>query len=96
MWQDKVNGLFELLGGLFIMLTCIKLYRDKKVRGLSFVHIAYFTAWGYWNIHYYPHLGQWVSFAGGLGVVGVNTIWLGMLIYYIRKERNGKDKNCIS
>ena len=34
-WQDKVNGLFELLGGLFIMLTCMKLYRDKKVRGIS-------------------------------------------------------------
>ena len=60
MWQDQVNGLFELLGGLFISLTCIKLYKDKKVRGLSFVHIAYFTMWGYWNIHYYPHLGQWV------------------------------------
>lgn len=86
--------MFEFLGGLFITLSCIKLYRDKKVRGVSFVHVAYFTAWGYWNIHYYPHLEQWVSFAGGLGVVLTNTVWLVMLIWYIRKERN--DKNNIS
>ncbi|MCK4824354.1 hypothetical protein KA005_51860 [bacterium] len=94
MWQDWLNGMFEFLGGLFITLSCIKLHRDKKVRGVSFIHVAYFTAWGYWNIHYYPHLGQWISFAGGLSVVLVNTIWLGMLIYYTRRERN--DKNHIS
>ncbi len=94
MWQDWLNGIFELLGGLFITLSCIKLHQDKKVRGVSFIHVAYFTAWGYWNIHYYPHLEQWMSFAGGLSVVLINTIWLGMLIHYIRKERN--DKNNIS
>jgi len=94
MWQDKVNGLFELLGGLFIMLSCIRLYKDKKVRGVSVVAITYFTLWGYWNIHYYPHLNQWVSFIGGLCVVIVNTTWLIMMIYYIRKERN--DKHSIS
>lgn len=86
MWQDKVNGLFELLGGLFIMLSCIKLFRDKKVRGVSFIHIAYFTAWGYWNIEYYSNLEQWVSFVGSLAVTGINTVWLIMLIYYLRKE----------
>ena len=90
MWQDQINGLFELLGGLFITLSCIKLYRDKKVRGVSFVHIAYFTAWGYWNIEYYSNLKQWTSLAGSLAVTLINTVWLGMLIYYIRKERNDK------
>lgn len=88
MWQDHVNGLFELLGGFFITLSCIKLYEDKKVRGVSFVHIAYFTVWGYWNIEYYSNLGQWVSFAGSLAVTGINTVWLGMLIWYLRKEKN--------
>ena len=87
MWQDNVNGLFEFCGGLFILLSCIKLYKDKKVRGVSVIGIAYFTLWGYWNIHYYPHLGQWTSFVGGLCVVLVNTAWLGQMIYYIRKEK---------
>lgn len=88
MWQDILNGIFESLGGLFITLSCIKLHRDKKVKGVSFIHVAYFTLWGYWNIHYYPHLDQWLSFAGGLVVVLTNTIWLGMLFYYLRKEKH--------
>lgn len=95
-WQDSVNGLFELLGGLFITLSCIKLYKDKKVRGVSFVHIAYFTLWGYWNIEYYSNLGQWTSLVGSLVVTLINTVWLGMLIWYIRKEKNDKNKNSIS
>jgi len=86
-WSDVINGIFELLGGLFITLSCIKLHRDKKVRGVSFVHVAYFTAWGYWNIHYYTNLDQWLSFAGSLAVTLVNTVWLGMLIWYIKKEK---------
>lgn len=94
MWQDKLNGLFELLGGMFITLSCIKLYKDKKVRGVSFIHIAYFTAWGYWNLEYYSHLKQWTSFFGSLAVTLINTLWLAMLIWYVRKERH--DKNRIS
>ena len=94
MWQDSINGLFELLGGVFITLSCIKLYEDKKVRGVSFIHIAYFTAWGYWNIEYYSNLEQWVSFAGSIAVTGINTVWLAMLIWYIRKEKH--DRNSIS
>lgn len=89
MWQDKLNGVFELLGGFFIMLSCIRLHRDKKVRGVSFVHIAYFTLWGYWNIEYYSNLNQWVSLLGSLTVTLVNTIWLAMLLYYLQKEKRG-------
>ena len=94
MWQDNVNGLFELLGGFFILFSVLKLYKQKKVRGVSAIGISYFAAWGYWNIYYYPHLNQWFSFVGGLFVVLINTFWLGQIIYYLRKERN--DKNCIS
>lgn len=87
MWEDNVNGLFELLGGLFILFSCVKLYRDKKVRGVSFKHVTYFTLWGYWNIHYYMNLDQWMSLVGSLSVTLINTFWLGQIIYYIRKER---------
>jgi len=91
MWQDWLNGTFELLGGLFILLSCVKLYRDKKVRGVSPVAIGYFTLWGWWNCHYYPHLGQWTSFIGGLSTAIVNTTWILMMIYYIRKGRHDKN-----
>jgi hypothetical protein len=88
MWQDWLNGVFELAGGAFILFSCIKLYRDKRVRGVSFIHVGYFTLWGYWNIHYYMNLGQWMSLIGSLSVTLINTIWLGMMIHYIRRERH--------
>jgi len=86
-WQDKVNGLFELAGGVFVMLSVFRLYKDKKVRGVSFIHVGYFTLWGYWNIHYYVNLDQWMSLIGSLSVTVINTVWLVMMIYYMRKEK---------
>jgi len=47
---------------------------------------VFFTSWGMWNLFYYPHLGQWYSFAGGVFIVSVNTFWLGQIIYYRRNR----------
>lgn len=88
MWQDFINGSFELAGGVFVMLHCIKLYKDKKVRGVSFIASGYFTTWGFWNMYYYPFLRQWASLVGSLLIVAMNTLWVGMMLYYIRKEKH--------
>lgn len=86
MSPDQVNGLFECFGGVFIYLSVAKLSKEKKVRGVSWLHAGFFALWGYWNLFYYPHLEQWVSFVGGILVVLMNTVWLGQLVYYTRKE----------
>ena len=86
-WNDLVNGSYELLGGVFVLLNIIRLLRDKQVKGVSIVSVAFFTSWGYWNLHYYAHLGQWCSWLGGIGVVTANTVWVGLMIYYVRKSR---------
>ena len=88
MWQDLINGSFELMGGFFVALHCLKLYRDKKVRGVSFIASGYFTLWGFWNMYYYPFLRQWASLIGGLLIVAMNTLWIGMMFYYLRKEKH--------
>lgn len=89
-WQDFLNGLFELAGGLFILISVLKLHREKKARGISYIHVGYFTAWGYWNLYYYPHLNQWLSFVGTISIVAINTFWLVQLIYYtIKEKQNG-------
>ena len=87
MWEDKVNGLFELLSGFFILLHCLKMFRDKGVRGVSFLAAVYFTAWSYWNLHYYPNLDQQMSFYGGIFTTICHTIWFLMIVHYIRKEK---------
>jgi uncharacterized membrane protein YfcA len=85
--QDIINGCFESLAGVMIFKHCLVLYKDKMVRGVSLLATFFFTSWGFWNIYYYPTLNQWFSFFGGLVVVSANALWLGMMIYYKRKEK---------
>lgn len=87
MTPDFINGVFEALGGAMIFNHCRVLYRDKKVRGVSFVSCAFFFAWGVWNLYYYPHLDQWWSFAGGLAIVSGNCLWVSLMALYILREK---------
>jgi hypothetical protein len=84
MTADTVNGLFELLGGLFIGLSVRKLWLDKRVLGFHWGQLAFYTSWGFWNLYYYPSLGQWLSFFGGVSVVTANSVYLGMIAYYTK------------
>lgn len=88
MWQDTINGMFELMGGVFVFLHCLRLYKDKRVKGVSFVATGYFAMWGFWNMYYYPSLQQWASLVGGLLIVAMNVLWITMMFYYIRKEKH--------
>ncbi len=90
-WQDLVNGLYEGCGGFIILLSIIKLHKDKMVRGVHILTTAFFMSWGWWNLYYYPHLGQWVSWVGGLLIVTANSFWVGQMIYYTRKERRDRE-----
>lgn len=64
-----------------------QLYKDKQVRGISVLTTVFFTSWGVWNLYYYPHLDQWLSFAGGLVIVTANVAWVSQMFYYNRKEK---------
>lgn len=79
---DIINGMYEAFGSMAVALHCRKLYRDKQARGVSIVAAFFFTSWGIWNLFYYPHLDQWVSFTGGILLVAANILWAGMIIYY--------------
>ena len=85
--SDMINGTFELAGGCAILLSVLKLHKDKVVRGVSWPHILFFTGWGLWNLFYYPHLDQWFSLIGGIFLVAVNTAWMSQIIYWNFKER---------
>lgn len=83
--NDTINACFESLGCLFILPSIIRLHREKEVRGISWVHAAFFWVWGAWNIYYYPSLDQWYSFIGGIGIFIANTVWMAQLLYWSRK-----------
>lgn len=81
---DLVNGTFETLGGFTIWLNVWAMYKDKGYAGSRWPYIAFFASWGYWNLYYYPHLHQWISFAGGCNIVIANTVLLIVMLKYGR------------
>jgi len=82
MTPDFTNGLFEFLGGAMLLNHCRVLYKHKHTAGVSKFSVLFFLLWGCWNMFYYPHLGQYWSFSGGLFVVLTNLLYIVMLLYY--------------
>jgi hypothetical protein len=84
MTLDQINSSFEFIGSVALWLNVIRLYRDKKVYGVTWHATAFFMGWGYWNMIYYPGLDQWWSFWGGVSLSTANTVWLFQMLYYRR------------
>ena len=84
---DLANAAFEAFGGLVIILNIKRILRDKRVMGFDWRVMTFFTAWSYWNLYYYPHLDQWLSFTAGLGIVVTNTVYTVLMVYYVMSER---------
>ena len=87
MTPDLINALFEACGATLVLLSIHRLHRDKLVRGVHWAPVLFFTAWGVWNLFYYPHLQQLLSFRAGVCLALVNAIWLAQLLYYLKAEQ---------
>jgi hypothetical protein len=87
MMNDTINGVFEGVMGVFLCRSVYLLWLHKTVRGVSFWSVFWPMLWGYWNLYYYPSLGQTWSFAGGLLVVAANTAWIILALVYMCRER---------
>ncbi|HLL29029.1 MAG TPA: hypothetical protein VKT73_15435 [Xanthobacteraceae bacterium] len=92
-WADLTNGIFEFGIAYFLWRGVMMLRQSKKVQGFYWPTIAWTTAWGLWNLYYYPSLGQWLSFTGGAIVVSVNIAWLGHVWHYWWLENYEKTVN---
>lgn len=86
---DFINASFEVLAGAVLSLNCWRLFKDKVVKGVSPISVIFFACWGIWNLYYYPHLDQPLSFWGGLLVVGANGAWIVQMVYYTYLYRAG-------
>lgn len=83
-WADAVNGSLELIAGFMLWINVAKIRKDKSVAGVHWLPCLFFLLWGLWNLFYYPHLGQWLSFFGGLNLSLANVVWF----TYMMKYRN--------
>lgn len=84
--KDTINALFESSSCIFIGMSILKLHKDKQVKGVDWKHIIFFVVWGFWNMYYYPSLGQWKSFFGGVLITIFNSIWVMQILYYSGKR----------
>lgn len=85
MIPDLINGLFEFFGAFAAYLNVLKIRKDKVVQGYSPLTTVFFSSWGLWNLFYYYHLEQYLSWFGGMAIVLVNIVWLGHVWYYKRR-----------
>ena len=83
-FADLGNGLFEAVGGWSVLQNVKRIRTDKEVKGIDWRFTGFWILWGVWNLWYYPSLGQWMSFVGGLTIVVGNAVWL----YYAIKYRS--------
>lgn len=85
--NDLINGLFELGGAIVIWINVLKLHKDKEIKGVFWPIWIFYSAWGMWNLFYYPSLGQTFSFYGGICLVIGNTLWCLQAFYYSLKNK---------
>lgn len=88
-WNDIGNGLFELVGAFFTWRNYIELRRAREIKGVYWPMTAFFTAWGFWNLHYYPSLEQWFSFYAGIVLVLGNAFWVNLAAKLWWEKKHG-------
>lgn len=80
--NDMGNAAFEFGGACLNLLSIRALLRDKMVRGFSPAPLVFFTAWGFWNLFYYPALSQQWSWVAGMFLVATNTVNVALIWKY--------------
>lgn len=86
MSPDMINASFEVTASAAVLNHCRVLLHDRQVSGVSTTSTGFFFAWGLWNLFYYPHIGQPLSFAAGIAVTVANCLWLVLLIAFSRRQ----------
>jgi hypothetical protein len=83
---DLVTSIFSAGGAVCLFFHCYALLRDKDVKGVSFVPVWWWFAWGVWNLYYYSALNQPWSFYTSILVLVLTIVRLCLMIHYKRRE----------
>lgn len=92
MLPDVANASFELIGAILAWVNFRKLQQDGEVKGVYWPVTGFFALWGFWNLYYYPSLGQWFSFWAGIVLVSANTAWV-ILAMQLERKANGNQQS---
>jgi len=84
---DLINSLFEAFSSLFIFNHCRVLLKQKAVSGVSVLSVGFFAIWGVWNMFYYSHLNQILSFYFGMLVIVSNATYVILILRYRKAKK---------
>jgi len=90
--NDLINALFECGGAILTWINVRRLIHDKEVKGVYWPVWAFFSAWGLWNLYYYPSVGHIMSFLAGIILVSGNITWVFLARWYTSRKETGNDK----
>jgi hypothetical protein len=79
---DLINGGWEAIGAATICFSIAKVLRDRCVRGISWVHVSFFTGWSLWDLYLYTYLAMPLSFAGGIAIALATCTYVTLLLYF--------------
>ena len=82
MMMDQINAAFEFGGAVAVIPSILAAVRDKRIMGLSIWSTVFFSAWGWWNLIYYPHLDQLWSAWAALLLATTNSVYLYLIWKY--------------
>lgn len=87
---DVGNAIFEAGGAVLLWFNVRALYKDKQLRGVVLLPTLWYQTWGAWNLWYYHAIGQNLSWLAGMGVFAVNSVWVGLALWYRYAARPAK------
>jgi len=73
---DIINSAFLILGSFFVILSIIKAWRTREIRGINPLTPAFFLLWSIWNVYFFFTLAVWISFFASIAFMLVNAVWL--------------------
>ena len=79
---DIINSLFMAVSAVLIWKNVYRLWKDRKIRGVSIIPTIWFCCSGMWHLYFYASINAvWSSLACGV-VLAANVVWLAMAVIY--------------
>jgi hypothetical protein len=85
MTPDGINGAFEVIGSVAVWANFCAVVKDRGYAGTRWPMMVFFMSWGMWNLYFYPHLGQAISFYASWSLSLANASVLAAMIYFGKK-----------
>ena len=84
---DQINSGFVAIAALFYVMNLLKLIKDKEVKGISKISIAFFSIWNVWTLFFFIAVSEYWWTIGAYVMVSIlNIVYITLMIKYGREN----------